>query len=294
MAAGAVATRSVGRFRARSYLRSATAHPALAAAIGTLAIVVLLAVFGPIVWPRDPNAIDLAHVLRAPSWSHPMGTDSLGRDIFARFNEGARISLVVATIVVLCAGLIGGALGVISGLVGGVRDGLVMRLMDVILAFPPLILAMGVTVGLGVGLKTATIGIVLPSVPWYARLVRSEVIRIKHRPFIESTVALGSTRSRLIVRHILPHTMTTVAVQTAAAFGYAILSLAALGFVGLGAQVPTPEWGAMITDGQPYILTGQWWISFFPGLGVLLTVTAVSIAADSVRDIVDPTSVQSA
>ena len=169
-----------------------------------------------------------------------------------------------------------------------------MRLMDVILAFPPLILAMGVTVGLGVGLTTATIGIVLPSIPWYARLVRSEVIRIKHRPFIESTIALGSTRPRIIIRHILPHTMTTVAIQTAAAFGYAILALAALGFVGLGAQVPTPEWGAMITDGQPYILTGQWWISFFPGLGVLLTVTAVSVAADSLRDILDPAQVQSA
>jgi peptide/nickel transport system permease protein len=266
----------------------------MVAAGGTLFLIATLAVLGPVFWARSPTAIDLGHSLKGPSLSHPMGTDSLGRDLFARFNEGARISLTVALVVVLIAGLIGGALGVVSAMAGGSRDAILMRLMDAILAFPPLILAMGVTVGLGVGLRSATIGIALASVPWYGRLVRSEVIRIRTRPFIESTVALGATRTRIIARHILPHTVTTVAVQTAAAFGYAILALAALGFVGLGAQVPTPEWGAMITDGQPYMLTGQWWISFFPGLGVLITVTAASIIADRSRDILDPASVSRA
>jgi peptide/nickel transport system permease protein len=262
--------------------------PALAFAAILLGVLVLLGVLGPVLWPRDPLGLDLGSALQAPSAAHPMGTDSLGRDIFARFNEGARISLTVGGVVVVTGALLGGVIGLVAGFFGGWVDMVLMRLMDAILAFPPLILAMAVTVGLGVGLRTAALGIMITSVPYYARLLRSEVLRIRSLLFVEAAAALGASRKRILALHITPHTASTLFIQAAAVFGYAILTLAALGFVGLGAQIPTPEWGAMITDGLQYTLTGQWWIGFFPGLGVLAAVTATSIIADRARDILDP------
>jgi peptide/nickel transport system permease protein len=253
-----------------------------------LGLLALLAIFGPILWPKDPLAIDVGASLQPPSWSHPMGTDSVGRDVFARFLEGARISLVVGTVVVVVGAILGGFAGILAGVTGGWLDGAMMRTMDAILAFPPLILAMAVCVGLGASLKTAALGIMLTTIPYYARLLRSEVLRIRSLPFIEAAYALGAGRRRIMLRHIVPHVVSTLLIQAAAVFGYAILTLAALGFVGLGAQVPTPEWGTMITDGLQYFLTGQWWIGVFPGLGVLLAVTAASLIADRARDILDP------
>jgi peptide/nickel transport system permease protein len=217
-----------------------------------------------------------------------MGTDSIGRDVFARFNEGARISLAVGVLVVVVGAILGGVAGVVAGASPGWVDATLMRIMDAILAFPALILAMAVTVGLGAGLETAALGIMLASLPYYARLLRSEVLRIRSLPFIEAAHALGARRTRIMARHIVPHVVSTLLVQGAAVFGYAILTLAALGFVGLGAQIPTPEWGTMITDGLQYFLTGQWWIGAFPGFGVLLAVTAASVIADRTRDILDP------
>lgn len=261
---------------------------ALAAAVGVLALLVALALFGPLLWDQSALGINVGASLEAPSWAHPMGTDSVGRDVFARFNEGARISLSVGAIVVLAGGFLGSLIGIFAGATGGWVDATLMRVMDAILAFPPLILAMAVTVGLGPGLDTAALGITLTSLPYYARLIRSEVLRIRSLPFIEATYALGARRGRVIVRHIVPHVVSTLLIQSAAVFGYAILTLAALGFVGLGARIPTPEWGAMITDGLQYFLTGQWWIGLFPGFGVLLAVTAASVIADRARDILDP------
>jgi peptide/nickel transport system permease protein len=268
--------------------RSIARDPALMTATVMLGVLVFLALIGPLIWRKDPLAIDLLSALEAPSTEHPMGTDNLGRDVFARFNEGAQISLAVGAVVVVTGALIGGLIGLVAGVFGGWLDTLLMRIMDAILAFPPLILAMAVTVGLGVGTVTAALGIMLTSVPYYARLIRSDVIRIRSLLFVEAAAALGATPTRIILRHILPHTVSTMFIQGSAVYGYAILSLAALGFVGLGTQVPTPEWGAMITEGLQYALTGQWWIGFFPGLGVLLATAAASIIADRARDILDP------
>jgi peptide/nickel transport system permease protein len=147
---------------------------------------------------------------------------------------------------------------------------------------------MAATVGLGVGLKTATLGVILTTVPYYARLCRSDVLRVRSLSFVEAANALGAKRGRIMLRHIVPHLTSTLLIQSAAVFGYAILAIAALGFVGLGAQVPTPEWGSMITDGLNVVLTGGWWVGVFPGIGVLLAVTATSIIADRARDIFDP------
>lgn len=259
-----------------------------AVAVTLLGIVVALAIFGPIFWTKDPRAIDLAQKLTAPSWAHPMGTDGTGRDVFARFNEGARISLLTGLAAAAIGCLLGGIIGLLTGALGGWVDVVLMRCMDALVAFPPLVLAMAVTVGLGVGLTTAAIGIVLTSIPYYSRILRADVLRVRSMTYIEGAVALGATKRRLILRHILPNVLGTMPVMVAANFGYAILTLAALGFVGLGAQVPTPEWGTMITEGQKYILTGSWWVGVFPGLGVLIVVTATSMLADRVRDVFDP------
>lgn len=260
----------------------------LAAAIVTLGLLIGLAVIGPLLWGVDPLSIDVGASLEGPSWAHPMGTDGIGRDMFARFNVGAQISMIVGVAVVITGALIGGAIGLVAGTLGGWVDNVLMRVMDSILAFPPLILAMAVTVGLGGGLTTAAIGIVITSIPYYARLLRSDVIRIRSLLFIEAAHAIGASPVRVMVRHILPQTVSTLFIQAAALFGYSILTLAALSFVGLGAQIPTPEWGIMITDGLQYALTGQWWIGVFPGVGLLAAVAATSILADKLRDILDP------
>lgn len=276
----------VRREAARAF--SHLAHDwSLSIAIFVLGVLMLLAIFGPLVW-RGATTVNIGDSLAAPSFAHPMGADSVGRDIFARFNQGARISLSVGAIVVVVGALVGGAIGILSGATGGWVDTVLMRIMDAILAFPPLILAMAVSVGLGAGLKSATLGITLTSLPYYARLLRSDVLRIRALPFIEAAHALGARRLRILLRHIVPHVASTLLIQAAALFGYAILTLAALGFVGLGAQDPTPEWGTMITDGLQYFLTGQWWIGVFPGIGLLLVVTATNIIADRARDILDP------
>jgi peptide/nickel transport system permease protein len=272
----------------RTARRNAARQPALTAAIGVLAAMVLLAVIGPLLWPDAPDQVNLLVALHAPSLSHPMGTDEYGRDVFARFMRGAQISLLVGFTVVIVGAACGGVIGLAAGVWGGARETVLMRSMDAILAFPALILAMAVTIGLGVGIVTSAIGITIASVPWYARVVRSEVVRIRALPFMEAVVALGARRRRIMYRHILPSLMPTLLVQAAAAFGYSILALAALGFVGLGAQVPTPEWGAMITDGLSYTITGQWWLGVFPGLGLLVTSTAANVIADRFRDILDP------
>jgi peptide/nickel transport system permease protein len=273
---------------ARRATRTVLADRKLAVPSIVLLLLVLFAIFAPILWSHGPDSQDLIHSLQAPSLSHPMGTDQLGRDVFARVADGARISLLVATLVTVAGALLGGLIGLLAGTIGGVSDGVAMRAMDAILAFPPLILAMAVTVGLGIGLDTAAIGVALVSVPWYARLLRSEALRIRSLPFIEASYAIGMKRSRVIARHVVPHMLPVLLIQMAAAFGYAVLGLASLSFVGLGAQVPTPEWGALITEGLSYSLTGQWWISIFPGVGLLITVTAASMLSDRMRDLLDP------
>jgi peptide/nickel transport system permease protein len=267
--------------------RALLADRKVAVPFAVLVVLVLFAIFAPI-FSADPDAQDLLHSLQAPSLSHLMGTDQLGRDVFARVADGARISLIVATLVTLAGALLGGLIGLLAGTIGGVSDGVAMRVMDAILAFPPLILAMAVTVGFGIGLNTAAIGVALVSVPWYARLLRSEALRIRSLPFIEASYAIGMKRSRVIARHVIPHMLPVLFIQMAAAFGYAVLGLSSLSFVGLGAQPPTPEWGALITEGLSYSLTGQWWISIFPGVGLLITVTAASMLSDRMRDLLDP------
>lgn len=260
----------------------------LLAAVLILAAALLLALLGPLVWSADPRATELTDALSAPSGAHPMGTDNNGRDVLARFLAGGRISLAVGVGVALVGAVIGASAGLLAATRRGWVDFAVLRAMDSVLAFPPLILAMCVTVGLGAGVLTGAIGITLVSIPWYARLVRADALRIASLPFVEAAVALGASRRRVVRRHVLPHVLPGIAIQFAVVFGYAILAMAGLGFVGLGAKPPTPEWGTMITEGQQYALTGSWWIAVFPGLGLLMVIAASLTIADRVREILDP------
>jgi peptide/nickel transport system permease protein len=253
-------------------------------------VIVVLALFGRLIWPVDPLRVDILNSLLPPSFAHPMGTDDVGRDVFARFIQGAQVSIGVAVGVTIAGTLIGGTLGLLAGLVGGWFDAVVSRAMDAILAFPPLILAMAVAIGLGPGIVSAAIGVILAAIPWYYRLLRSEVLRLRTLMYVESAQALGASNFRLIRLHILPQTTSTIFIQASSVFSFSILTLAALGFVGLGIQPPTPEWGTMITEGLAYALTGQWWLGFFPGLGIFVLAVSANLIADRLRDIYDPKS----
>ena len=253
-------------------------------------IIMFLALFGRLLWPVDPLRVDILNSLLPPSLEHPMGTDDVGRDVFARFIQGAQVSIGVAIGVTIAGTLIGGTLGLLAGLVGGWLDVLVSRIMDAILAFPPLILAMAVAIGLGPGIVSASIGVILAAIPWYFRLLRSEVLRLRTLMYVESAQALGASNFRLIRLHILPQTTSTIFIQASSVFSFSILTLAALGFVGLGIQPPTPEWGTMITEGLAFALTGQWWLGLFPGLGIFALAVSANLIADRLRDIYDPKS----
>jgi peptide/nickel transport system permease protein len=243
-------------------------------------VIVAAALIGPFVWRINPLQINLASSLQGPSGVHPFGTDDLGRDVLARVIAGAGLDLDVALVVAVAAGAVGLTIGLISAMSGGLVDLLTMRVMDALLAFPPLILALSIAVALGAGTIPASIGIAVSVVPYYARLMRSEVLHIKAQPYVEAAVASGSGPIRLMWRHVIPHTTGTMLVQASSVVGYAVLTLAALGFVGLGVQEPTAEWGTMITSGLPYVLSGQWWMGVFPGAALLAMVAGSSLVAD--------------
>jgi peptide/nickel transport system permease protein len=264
------------------------ADPALAVALFGAFAVLAVAVLGPLLWPIDPLAMDFSATLAAPELRHPLGTDPTGRDVLARVLAGARISLTVGLATAVSGLIFGGLIGTFAGLAGPIADLILARFVDALASFPPLILAMAVTVGLGGGVVTACIGIALSTLPYYSRLIRADILRLKGQPFIEAAQALGASPVRIVARHLLPHAASTILVQSAAVFGYAILTLAGLGFVGLGAPIPTPEWGTMITEGIQYALTGGWWIAFFPGLAIVVTVIIANVLADRLRDWLDP------
>ena len=275
----------------RSALRVVVRDPTVIVGAAGLAVIVFLALFGSLIWSTDPTLVDLAHTFVSPAWSHPMGTDEVGRDVFARFIAGARASLVAGLAAVAAGATIGTALGVVSGAIGGLVDAVIMRLADVLLAFPPIVLAIAVSIAAGGGLSGAVLGVVLTSIPSYARIIRSEVLRVRSLAYTEAVRSAGGSRARILFRHVLPNSITTLPIIASSNFTYAVLTLAALSYVGLGVHPPQAEWGAMITDGQQYALTGEWWLVVFPGLGLLLLTISVGLLADRLRDYLDPRGV---
>ncbi len=248
---------------------------------------VFLAIFAPVVAPYDPIAIDLRGRLQPPGWSHWMGTDEVGRDILSRVIYGARVSLQTGLIVVGVAGLIGGLLGAASGYIRGLFDEVVMRSLDVVLAFPSLILALAIAAMLGPSLVNAVIALAVVQMPRYVRVARSEALQLREQQFVLAARGLGATHRRVVLRHIIPNSLSSLIVMATLGLGQVILYAASLSFIGLGVQPPTPEWGAMVSIGRKYVQE-QWWYPTFPGLAIFIVVVASNVFGDGLRDVLDP------
>lgn len=272
---------AIGRFRQ---------SPLSMAGLVIIVAILLVALVGPFLVPYPDDAtgrIDIAARFQGPSLDHLFGTDHLGRDVFSRTVMGARVSLLAGITVILLAVAIGTLLGAVAGFFGGKVSTVIMRVTDVFLTIPDLILAMAFVAALGPGLLNVMIAVSLVWWPGYCRLVRANVITLRSAQFAEAAESLGSSRMRVLFRHVLPNAVPAILVKASMDVGFAVLTTAALGFIGLGMQPPTPDWGQMISEGRKY-LREAWWFSTFPGIAILLTVLASNLLGDGLRDALDP------
>jgi peptide/nickel transport system permease protein len=276
--------------RGQALRRGLGANPLLVAGALMSALIVLIALLAPLLAPFPGDAGSATHpflVLHPPSAQHWFGTDNVGRDVYSRVLYGARISPLIAVIVLAISCAVGIPLGVAAGYFGGWLDETIMRVTDIFLAFPPLLLALALAAVLPASITTVIIVIALTWWPWYTRLIRGQAASVAGRPYIDSCRALGISRWRIIFRHILPNSITPLIVQVSLDVGGVILTVSALSFLGLGAQDPTPDWGLMVAEGQDYFLT-SWWVVTFPGIAILVTAFAFTLLGDGLRDLMDP------
>jgi len=268
---------------ARIFFRNPLALAGLALVVALLAI----AAVAPLLAHGDPVAQDLSRRLRPPSASFWFGTDELGRDIYTRILYGARITLGIVSRVVVIGAPIGLLVGCVAGYLGGIADAVLMRVTDVFLAFPRLILALAFVAALGPGIENAVIAISLTAWPPYARIARAETIVLRDSDFISAARLLGASSARIVLLHVMPLCLSSVIVRVTLDMAGIILTAAGLGFLGLGAQPPSPEWGAMISAGRKFILD-QWWVAAFPGLAICLVSLGFNLLGDGLRDVLDP------
>ncbi len=273
--------------RRRLILRELFRSPLVVFGIAVVLSVVVIAIFASYIAPYNPSQINFSAVTAPPSGAHPFGTDDMGRDILSRVIYGSRIDLMVGLLTILGAVVIGLPIGAIAAYRGGWVDEVIMRITDMFLAFPSLVLAMALAAALGPGLIHAMEAMLITWWPWYTRLIRGQVLAIKTNTYVEAARAVGANDFRIILRHVLPNSLSPIIVQGTMDIGNAILTAAALSFIGLGAQPPQPEWGAMITIGRNYIQQ-YWWMATFPGLAILLTVIGFNLFGDGLRDSLDP------
>lgn len=259
------------------------------ALIGAMLVLffVSLAIFGPLLAPQGINEQMLANKLQPPSAEHWFGTDDLGRDVYSRVILGARISLLVGFLSVIASAIVGSFLGIMAGYYGRWIDTIISRLFDILLAFPSILLAIAIVAVLGPSLQNALIAIAIINVPNFGRLIRSRVLSIKEEEYITAAKAIGMSDRRILLSHILPNAMTPIIVQGTLAIATAIIEAAALGFLGLGAQPPQPEWGKMLADARSYFITAPWTM-IFPGLSIMLVVLGFNLMGDGLRDAFDP------
>ena len=265
-------------------------NPLLVAGLVLATALVVIAIFAPLIAPYPGDAGSATHPLESflpPSSHHWFGTDDVGRDVFSRVVYGARISLSVAAIVIAFSCIVGVPLGIAAGYFGGIVDNVLMRVTDIFLAFPALLLALALASVLTPSVGNATLAIAVTWWPWYARLARGQAASVAGRPYIESCRALGISPFRTLFRHVLPNSVTPVIVQASLDVGGVILTAAALSFLGLGAQDPTPEWGLLVSKGEAYFTT-QWWLVTFPGAAILIAALAYNLVGDGLRDRLDP------
>lgn len=254
-------------------------------------LLVFIALFGTYLTPYDPLDTNLEARLVPGFWAdnmeNPLGTDGLGRDILSRLLHGAGISLKVGYTVILITALVGISTGILSGYMGGVIDLIIMRLVDIILAFPPLLLALVIVAALGTGIERAMLAIAIIYIPGLARIVRGSVLTVKELPYVEASKAMGGSHFWIMLRHVLPNVITPTVVYLTLLLGDAILYTAALGFLGVGIDPSMPEWGAMLSGGKDYLLLGKWWVTVFPGFMIFLAVLSFNLLGDGLREAMD-------
>lgn len=271
----------------RIALRILVRNRAAMGGLALLALLSLLAVLAPALAPYDPDAVDILHQLEAPSKTHILGTDLYGRDIFSRILYGGRITLVVGLISVGIAASIGIILGLVAGFYGGAVDSFIMRLIDVLLAFPRILLALSIVGMLGPGLLNVMVAVGIAGITGYARLVRGSVLSAKENIYVEAAQVVGCPDRIILRRHLLPNIIGPVIVLATLDVASAILSASSLSFLGLGVQPPTAEWGAMLNEGRQYLRTAPW-ITLFPGLAIMISVLSINMLGDGLRDALDP------
>jgi peptide/nickel transport system permease protein len=249
--------------------------------------IVVVGLLAPVLAPSAPDVTHPLQTLQAPSAAHWFGTDQLGRDLYSRVLFGTRISPVIAFLVLAISCGVGIPLGIVAGYYGGLVDEVIMRITDVFLAFPALLLALALAAVLPPSLGSVTLAVSVTWWPWYTRLVRGQAASVAGRPFVEGAKASGVSDLRILLRHVLPNSLTPLVVQVSLDVSAVILTVSALSFLGLGAQDPTPEWGLMVSQGQLYF-PGQWWLVTFPGLAIVITAVAFNLLGDGLRDVLDP------
>jgi peptide/nickel transport system permease protein len=282
------ATATVGR--TRTVLGWMRANPLITAGGAMVLVIVVIAIFAPLIAPYPGDAGFATHpldIFKPPSATHLFGTDNVGRDIFSRIVYGTRVSPLIALAVVAIALVVGVTVGLVAGFLGGVADEILMRITDVFLAVPALLLALAFASVLPKGTGSTILAITISWWPWYARLARGEAASVSRRRYVETGRVLGLSRPRLLIRHVLPNATTPVLVQASLDFGGVILTAAALSFLGLGAQDPTPEWGLMVNEGRSFFQT-YWWVVTFPGAAILFSAVAFNLLGDGLRDRLDP------
>lgn len=261
--------------------------PSFIAGASLLVLLVVLVLAAPLLTSYDPTKISPRDRLQPPNAEHPFGTDHFGRDVMSRVLHGGALSLPMGVVPVGMAAVVGVLLGLAAGYFGGWLDLVLMRVIDVWIAFPPILLAMAVVTILGTGLTNIMIALGIAWIPYYTRMVRSSVLESRQRMYVDAASALGGGDARIMLRHVLPNVLTPVMVMASMGIANAILAGAALNFLGLGAQAPAPEWGAILADGRQFIRQA-WWLGVFPGTAIALTVLAANLLGDGLRDALDP------
>lgn len=285
---GAPAPSAAGSLRAKTWRKALRTLNLWIGALLVLAVVVF-ALCAPLIGPEGYDRQNLLTRLQAPSAEHPLGTDALGRDVLSRLAHGAGPTLQIGLIAVAFGAVFGTLLGLVAGFYGGRLDRFIMGVMDVLLAFPGIFLAIGIVAALGPGFYNVTIAVGINGIPIFARLVRGQVLSLREKEFVEAARSQGARTVRVMFQHVLPNATAPIIVMISLRLASSILSAAALSFLGLGVQAPLPEWGLMIDEGRRY-LRSAWWIATFPGLGLMIVVIGFNLLSDGLRDLFDPRS----
>jgi len=263
-------------------------NPVTFLAFTLFGLMVFLGIFGPWIVPYDPLASTPTGALKPPNWQHWFGTDQVGRDVFSRVITATRLDLLISVSAVAMSFVIGGALGALSGFLGGWTDRILGRILDTIMAFPLFVLAMGIVAASGNTVENVVLATAIINLPFYARVARAEVATRRHAGWVQAAQLAGNSDLIILFGRIVPNILPPMMVQISLNMGWAILNAAGLSFIGLGVRPPTPEWGIMVAEGASYIVSGEWWLALFPGLALMTAVFTFNLMGDGMRDLVDP------